>query len=81
MEASIERGVFMIRSTINSSNLVSVGYEEVDLTMEVEFTSGGIYRYFNVPKHIAMGLMNASSHGSFFYHHIKSAGFRYQRVV
>jgi hypothetical protein len=61
----------MIREPVQSSNLKSVGYDATSKTLEVEFNSGGIYQYSNVPKDIYMGLMRASSHGIFFARYVK----------
>lgn len=61
----------MIRHPINSSNIRSIGYDSESQTMEIEFHTDGIYQYFNVPESIHNALMSASSHGSFFHHHIK----------
>jgi len=61
----------MIRQPVSSSNIRSVGYDPETRTLEIEFLSGGIYQYFNVPKPIYNALMVASSHGSYFHHHIK----------
>ena len=62
----------MKRETVNSSNLRSVGYDRSTQTLEVEFNSGGIYQYSQVPENIYNGLMDASSHGRYFNHAIKN---------
>jgi hypothetical protein len=55
-----------------------VGYDESTNTLEIEFDSGGVYQYYDVPSSVYQGLMNASSHGEYFhvnikdvYHHIR----------
>ena len=70
----------MERIPIQSSNLASVGYDPENVTLEVEFSRGGIYQYYGVPQHIYEGLINASSKGNFFHHNIKSAGYPCQKV-
>ena len=60
----------MYRKNVTSSNLNSVGYENG--TLEIEFNSGGIYQYFNVPEIEYNRLMSASSHGQYFAAHIKN---------
>lgn len=62
----------MERITVGSSNLASVGYDQSSSTLEIEFNSGGVYQYYEVPSHIYDELMNASSLGSYFHHNIKS---------
>lgn len=67
----------MERTPVESEALKSVGYR--DGTLEIEFTTGSVYRYFDVPSHIHDALMAAESHGSFFSGHIRGH-FRYARV-
>ena len=69
----------MDRTPVGSSNLVSVGYEATTLTLEVEFLSGAVYQYFDVPEFEWQGLMQASSHGTYFNAHIRDM-YRYTRV-
>ena len=61
----------MIRQPVSSSNICSIGYDAKSQTLEMEFHSGGIYQYFNVPESIYNALMSASSHGSYFHRHIE----------
>lgn len=69
----------MIRTFVNSSNLRSVGYDSGSMILEIEFNSGGVYQYLNVPTNIYEGLMSASSHGTYFHQFIKNV-YTYQRV-
>jgi len=57
----------MERELVMSSNLRSVGYDRDAAELEIEFESGGVYRYSGVPSYVYLGLMNAASKGS--YHH------------
>ena len=63
----------MQRQSVNSSNLVSVGYDPTSDTLEIEFKNGTIYRYFNVPPFEHERLMSASSHGIYFNSNINSS--------
>lgn len=60
----------MDRILVNSSNLVSVGYNSDDKTLEVEFQSGNVYKYFDVPESVYQSLMTADSKGEFFHDNI-----------
>lgn len=62
----------MDRKPVNSSNLVSVGYDSKTLTLEVEFHSGNVYKYQPVTEHAYKEMMNADSMGAFFHQHIKN---------
>jgi hypothetical protein len=62
----------MERETVSSSNLASIGYDEENQILEVEFNHGGVYQYFDVPQSEYDALMNASSHGSYFSNNIRN---------
>ncbi len=69
----------MKRKPVSSSNISSIGYDEKSRTLEVEFHSGGIYQYFDVPSNIYDGIMSAGSKGQYFSQHIKGY-FRFVKV-
>jgi len=69
----------MDRERVRSSNIRSIGYDPDSMTLEIEFTDGGIYQYFSVPAHVHEGLMRASSKGSYFHDHIKER-YRFRKV-
>lgn len=52
----------MNRIAVNSSNVVSIGYEGT--TLEVEFNSG-TYQYLGIPRTVYDDLMAAHSKGKF----------------
>ena len=56
----------MRRKAVESSVIRSVGYERETATLEVEFHSEKVYRYFAVPHAVYDGLMGAESVGAFF---------------
>ncbi|MCC6453963.1 MAG: KTSC domain-containing protein [Caldilineaceae bacterium] len=70
----------MEREQVSSTNLASVGYDPATQILEIEFHSGGVYQYAGVPAALYEGLMAASSHGSYFDHFIKKAGYEYRRI-
>ena len=70
----------MKRTPVSSSNLASVGYDEISHTLEIGFVNGSVYQYFQVPAHVYRDLMNAASHGSYFNEYIKDGGFRYRKI-
>jgi hypothetical protein len=63
----------------NSSNVASVGYDENNGTLQVEFHTGGTYQYFDVPVHLFESLRDAGSVGGFLAAHIKGI-YRYSKV-
>ena len=69
----------MERKSVSSSNLNSVGYNEGEQILEIEFNSGGVYQYFNVPAEKYQSLMSASSHGKYFAAFIKNV-YRYKKI-
>ena len=67
------------RRPVESSNLAAVGYDARRRLLEIEFRSGGIYRYFEVPAEVHGQLLAAESKGRFFAKHIRDR-FRFERV-
>jgi hypothetical protein len=69
----------MNRTPVPSSNICSIGYDPRLVILEVEFTDGDVYQYFDVPEHLHRGLMDASSKGQFLSDYIKY-NYRYRKV-
>jgi hypothetical protein len=69
----------MQREAVDSSNLKSVGYDRGLLVLEVEFHTGSIYQYVNVPNAVYVGLQAASSKGRFFATRIRDQ-YRYTKI-
>lgn len=69
----------MIRDSVSSSNIASIGYDPDSETLEIEFTNGSIYQYFNVPAGLHEQLMAAPSKGQFLNTYIRNA-YPYSRV-
>ena len=70
----------MNRIRVHSSNIHSVGYDPESRLLEIEFVTGGIYQYAGVPEEEWRGLMQASSHGSYFQHNIKDR-YAFKRII
>jgi uncharacterized protein len=69
----------MNRIPVSSSNISSIGYDSNTQTLEIEFTNGNIYQYFDVPSAIYEELMQAESKGRFLNAQIKGVC-RYARL-
>ena len=69
----------MQRIPVSSSNIRSIGYDPQSALLEVEFVSGDVYQYFDVPEHLYRQFLNGSSHGQFLNDHIRY-NYRYQKV-
>lgn len=67
------------RIPVQSSLLASIGYSAL-ATLELEFRSGALYRYFDVPRTVVVELLTAQSKGAYFNRNIKSR-FPYQRLA
>ena len=65
---------------MTSSNILSIGYDPDNMILEVEFTTGAVYQYYDVPQSIYDGLMAADSHGTFLSSYVKKGGYRYAQV-
>ena len=62
----------MDRTTVESSQIKSVGYDPATEVMEVEFSTGSIYEYAGIPANIHADFMRAESKGAFLGRHIKA---------
>lgn len=62
-----------------SSTIARFGYDESSLVLRVEFNSGGIYDYFDVPSHVFEEMRSASSRGQYLAQRIKGT-YRYARA-
>lgn len=69
----------MERLPVSSSNIAAVGYESETETLEVEFLSGAVYEYKNVPDAVYDQFINASSLGSFFNREISKV-YAYEKI-
>jgi hypothetical protein len=56
----------MLREVVSSSSLRSIGYDAGTGTLEVEFTSGSVYRYAGVPRDVWVGIRRSASKGKYF---------------
>lgn len=56
----------MKRQPLRSSVLSSAGYDPATAMLELEFTSGDVYRYFAVPPSVFRALLEADSPGAYF---------------
>jgi hypothetical protein len=67
------------RDPVSSTNIVSIGYDEPTETLEVEFSNGSIYQYYNVSSGLFQQLQQASSKGQFLNAYIRNS-YPYSRV-
>lgn len=61
----------MDRQPCESSMLASIGYDKQSKVLELEFRSGGVYRYFGVEPEQVEAMGNAKSLGAFIASNIK----------
>jgi len=61
----------MRRQRVDSSGVVSVGYDDWSKTLEIEFPGGAVYDYANVPEVLYRDLLEAESKGRFVNLYIK----------
>ena len=69
----------MQRQAVSSSNIASVGYDEANSILEVEFINGSVYEYFDVPERVYREFIGSGSLGAYLNSQIR-AQYRYQRV-
>lgn len=64
-------------AAVESSTIATVAYEEASQLLQLEFCSGAVYLYFNVPAAVHEELLGAVSKGRYFNHVIRRR-FRYR---
>jgi hypothetical protein len=69
----------MERHPLDSEALSSVGYDPALHVLEVEFSSGSVYQYFDVPAHEVEKLLRAPSRGAYFSDRVRDR-YRYEQV-
>jgi len=65
---------------LESSSIQTVQYNHWSGTLVIRFQSGDSYRYFNVPRETYRGLMQAESHGSYFYKEIRRSDLKFEKL-
>lgn len=63
----------MERHELESSSIASAGYDRRRKVLEIEFSNGGVYRYYNVPEWLYDEFMRAESKGAFVNAYVKPA--------
>ena len=70
----------MDRTSVDSSLIKSLGYEVSSLTLEVEFHTGSVYQYLEVPSDIYEDLCSSDSVGKSFNALVKKQGYEFKQV-
>ncbi|MHA6639489.1 KTSC domain-containing protein [Stutzerimonas frequens] len=70
----------MKRVVVSSSSLRALGYDPEQQVLEVEFSSGALYRYEAVPPEAVHALLEADSLGRHFNQVFKPQHYRYRRL-
>ena len=74
----IGRGT-MVNQMVLSSEIEWIGYEQKNRMLQVEFITGGIYQYENVPSEVYHEFLDAESYGRFFENKIKGS-YPYRKI-
>jgi len=61
----------MLRTPVSCKVVASVGYEDESYVLEVEFHSGKIFQYSQVPREVYERFLTARSKGRFFHHYVR----------
>ena len=63
----------MTRATLVSSMMTSAGYDPTSRVLEIEFATGAVYQYTDVPFDVYQAMLDAPSLGQFFHGRIRGA--------
>ena len=67
-------------TAVESTTLSTIAYDDARNLLQLEFCSGAIYQYFDVPAVVHVDLLRASSKGTYFNRIIRGR-FAYTREV
>lgn len=67
------------RDWVLSTAINSIGYDEAEEILEIEFSSGGVYQYSGVPQYLFDEIVAVLSKGRFFHDFIRNV-YDYDRV-
>lgn len=70
----------MKRKFIKSTTVLTVGYDSESKTLEVQFTGGKIYQYYDVPPQMYELLLQAESSGEFLNKVIKKQKYKFKQI-
>ncbi len=70
----------MDRVLVDSSMIKSIGYDGNSETLEVEFSRGDVYQYYEVPENFHSDVMSSESIGREFGSVIMKGGFKFKRM-
>ncbi|WP_276302395.1 KTSC domain-containing protein [Halorussus lipolyticus] len=71
--------VAQTRSPVASSSIRSIGYDDEADELEIEFQSGGVYRYAGVSQETYEEFLSARSHGTYFHENVRGQ-YDYHRI-
>lgn len=69
----------MEMTSVSSSNIAEVGYDDDTSTLGILFNSGLLYYYSDVPKTVYEELLNAGSVGRYFNQNIRGV-YNFNRI-
>jgi len=64
---------------VESSNIAAIAYIKEASQLMVQFNSGSVYAYSNVPEEVYQDFLDAGSKGKYFNAHIKGV-YQYEKV-
>ena len=70
----------MTRVPVQSSIIFAIGYDPETRTMEIDFKTGAVYQYEQVPPELHKDFMESSSKGTFFHFNFKKGKFPYKKL-
>jgi hypothetical protein len=70
----------MDRTSVDSSLIKSLGYDEPSQVLEVEFHRGAVYQYLAVPTSVYEDLQSSESVGKSFNALVKTQGYEFKQL-
>lgn len=70
----------LVLNLLNSSNINQIRYDKDTKDLYVEFHSGGVYKYLDVPYEVFQVISNSESIGKAFHSLIKKGGYEFEKI-
>ena len=81
VQEEVAPGPEIARTPVGSAGINSAGYDEGKQILEVEYSNGHVYRWYDVPPATWYAWHQSGFHHHYFHHHIHHGGFHWRPVV
>ena len=67
-------------STVDSSAIDQIGYNDENKLLKIQFKNGDVYQYYDVPRGVYEEFKDSQSKGHYFQNGIRNSGYKYEKI-